>query len=408
VNLGKSKNCAYCNQSGKLTKEHIIPDWFIREHSSSEAVSYLKKADIKFVPAGTVKDVCENCNNISLSKLDQYGKSLHDSFFRKNHIQEQIVFKYDYQLLSKWLLKCTYNSARAHGTDLSILKDYAKSLISDDDIETEIGIYCTLLSGDENPKWFRSSVFILENIDRYDQCLRAIIINKWLFVLAIPKKGIKILNSDMPIIQKTLLSRGFCLLGNSGISTILKNDLYTVNDSIASHLIHNPITYNNIANAPEIKKVDQFIYIIPHEDILEENMKELEGFLLDVLSTEELFNMYAFKFEFLIDGYNDDPRDLWEIQEVVKYISMLNNKYPAWIFLINPEGTFFTVVLASLSLNSSMFCDKLLRRNMDKWFLALNKVSSEIGLDYAKNLEISTVLTNAIKARMSAHPPIAM
>ena len=137
-------------------------------------------------------------------------------------------------------------------------------------------------------------------------------------------------------------------------------------------------------------------------------MKELEGFLLDVLSTEELFNMYAFKFEFLIDGYNDDPRDLWEIQEVVKYISMLNNKYPAWIFLINPEGTFFTVVLASLSLNSSMFCDKLLRRNMDKWFLALNKVSSEIGLDYAKNLEISTVLTNAIKARMSAHPPIAM
>ncbi len=61
----------------------------------------------------SVKDVCENCNNVTLSRLDEYAAALDRSYF--THIvgfSPGIEFEYDFKLLLRWLLKITYNDDR--------------------------------------------------------------------------------------------------------------------------------------------------------------------------------------------------------------------------------------------------------------------------------------------------------
>lgn len=96
----KKKLCAYCSQPKKLTREHVIPDWYASIEKSPDDFAFSERAPKKFVPEMVVKDVCENCNNIHLSSLDSYGKKLfeeyfHDFVFKDEHID----FRYDYQNL---------------------------------------------------------------------------------------------------------------------------------------------------------------------------------------------------------------------------------------------------------------------------------------------------------------------
>jgi hypothetical protein len=76
--------------------------------------NYLGKID-KVVAADPVtKDVCEECNGGVLSGLDCYAKDLWQRYFSCfASAGEDLIFEYDYDLLARWLLKISYNSARA-------------------------------------------------------------------------------------------------------------------------------------------------------------------------------------------------------------------------------------------------------------------------------------------------------
>jgi hypothetical protein len=67
-----------------------------------------------FQSPATVRDVCEDCNGGALSALDAYGKELDDQFFAtfvKTPVS--VTFRYSYDRLLRWLLKLSYNNARA-------------------------------------------------------------------------------------------------------------------------------------------------------------------------------------------------------------------------------------------------------------------------------------------------------
>jgi hypothetical protein len=51
----------------------------------------------------------------------------------------------------------------------------------------------------------------------------------------------------------------------------------------------------------------------------------------------------------LISGYDDDPRELYQIPEVVSFIKDLNSKLPFWLYFINTsDKRFFSWMIASL------------------------------------------------------------
>ena len=80
----------------------------------------------------TIKDVCRQCNNGPLSKLDAYICQLYDEYFAYvPKPRKSIEFQYDFSLLMRWLLKISYNASRSTGIDADVLSQYTSVLISD-------------------------------------------------------------------------------------------------------------------------------------------------------------------------------------------------------------------------------------------------------------------------------------
>lgn len=60
-----------------------------------------------------VRDVCEDCNGVTLSCLDAYAADLDRTYFsRIVGFSPTVEFQYEYKLLLRWLLKVTYNDDR--------------------------------------------------------------------------------------------------------------------------------------------------------------------------------------------------------------------------------------------------------------------------------------------------------
>jgi len=133
------KICAYCGRLGLTkedaysTKEHIVPDFMIQdEKDKMESVFFERKLSFKNAPV--INDVCNYCNNGVLSELDAYIKNnLYDTFF-DNITYDSKILKYDFNLLSRWLLKVSYNDMRI------AQKDKAFDVYSLDIIEYILGI----------------------------------------------------------------------------------------------------------------------------------------------------------------------------------------------------------------------------------------------------------------------------
>lgn len=118
--------CAYCDvQNTKLTKEHLWPaclhkriDKANRSYIGARNLFYLAKNNRVFLGEPQIKDVCANCNNKTLSVLDAYICKLWDTYFNKIvEASDDVTFLYDYNLLSRWLLKMCFNSSRIHDSD---------------------------------------------------------------------------------------------------------------------------------------------------------------------------------------------------------------------------------------------------------------------------------------------------
>jgi len=108
-----SKNCAYCGQATKLTREHIFPR-FLYELCPNQLTGHNAAADKVTSSERVISDVCEKCNAGPLCALDSYGRR----YFDQNSLQstyttaKRTAIIYDYHLLLRWLLKISFNSYR--------------------------------------------------------------------------------------------------------------------------------------------------------------------------------------------------------------------------------------------------------------------------------------------------------
>jgi len=134
-NLGEimAKPCAYCGEHGKLTREHIWPDWILQR--TEYHMAYSAKANKVVGRDQTIRDVCAACNNGPLSDLDAYALTLWDPYLsRWVAANEEVDFQYDHSKLLRWLLKLAFNASRTTGTHAELLARYASVLIARDPV----------------------------------------------------------------------------------------------------------------------------------------------------------------------------------------------------------------------------------------------------------------------------------
>ena len=71
----------------------------------------------------------------------------------------------------------------------------------------------------------------------------------------------------------------------------------------------------------------------------------LHGITDSLKSFEAAFQKYVL----LISGYDDNPRELYQIPEVVSFIKDLNSKLPFWLYFVNTgDKRFFSWMIACL------------------------------------------------------------
>lgn len=124
------KLCAYCDSPRKLSREHIWPDGFLRRGKFD--LKYSARAGRSFLGDLTIRDVC---NNGPLSTLDDYACKLYDSNFQHFPEQlEEVAFSFEYSVLTRWLLKISFNSARSHSHgDAELLARYREMILAEGD-----------------------------------------------------------------------------------------------------------------------------------------------------------------------------------------------------------------------------------------------------------------------------------
>lgn len=115
------KPCAYClkfKKPAEMSDEHILSDCLLKA-VPDPSVTFSGKAKRVFKAAPVIGDVCCACNNGPLAVLDAYAKQLWTEYFSKFVLEEEVVqFEFDYHLLLRWILKTSFNSARADGKGL--------------------------------------------------------------------------------------------------------------------------------------------------------------------------------------------------------------------------------------------------------------------------------------------------
>ncbi len=108
--------CAYCGENFKATREHIIPAGILELFPECD-VTYDSKRDKVYPNEAVIKDVCAKCNNDYLSELDSYGKKLISNNFsnERYELDESLYINFDYNKISRWIMKISFNDARANG-----------------------------------------------------------------------------------------------------------------------------------------------------------------------------------------------------------------------------------------------------------------------------------------------------
>ncbi len=82
-----------------------------------------------------------------LSSLDSYGKELYERYFAAPvYAGETVSFEYDGEQLLRWLLKLSYNSARAQNADVLVLREYRKVMLGESPPTDRIRCWLHLVS----------------------------------------------------------------------------------------------------------------------------------------------------------------------------------------------------------------------------------------------------------------------
>lgn len=135
------KTCSYCGKVRKLSKEHLFPKWVVKRQPESNARFALHEKRVSERVA-TIRDVCRPCNNGPLSELDTYVLGLYDRYFRHPVSgKTSVKFSYDYDLLSRWLLKTLYNSARINNTRPDELRPFKEYVLGVGDTPKDFRIF---------------------------------------------------------------------------------------------------------------------------------------------------------------------------------------------------------------------------------------------------------------------------
>lgn len=334
--------CSYCGKSCKPTKEHIIPNGFLNKMNRKEMISESDAVPNRLVYNDLViKDVCSTCNNGPLSELDGYALSLILNYndVRKK-LKSKIDFSYDLQLLQRWLLKVAFNSARSTKArhDCLMYQKNIKYILGETKPVSYIQTYIKYLdtSGIYEPKYeideFRIGKIRLKYTITDSIAYRYIIINSFAFVTIVADPDDKAINA----VENEIKKMKFKKLNSNGHMHLNSDSSFYVESILG--------TLNVKKKFLQKRDLDDSLHliVINRKMVEEQNIDVFESVISEYCSDKDKLSAFYQRFYIMIEGYDEETREVYQIKEFQDYCRIVLKKYPElfWLVDLSMDNTF--------------------------------------------------------------------
>ena len=153
---------------------------------------------------------------------------------------------------------------------------------------------------------------------------------------------------------------------------------------------------------------DPVVFVISRQQVEALDLDESIDFLHSLVPIAHPHHAWAYKgrLSLVIAGYETDPRELFEIPEVCRYLRALDEQWPFWLFFFNQVDD--SIKLIALCLASSIevvpgaahIDPNGLRRFMERAFTAVNYLFESYGFPESENealsMEVSRLFANSL------------
>lgn len=393
--------CAYCGNEGRMTREHIIPNGFIQSMDRKEQIIWSDAAPQKVIESDIViKDVCSSCNNGPLSELDAYALRLCLDLNKKfAESCGKFNFKYNYNMLSRWLLKVCYNSARANKClhDISLYKTTIEYILGQSPLpQLKIGVFAVFMeipnsincvyhlqeNCEHKIDWFRIASFRIRELLIHDSCMRCVIVNSMAFIVMVYDEKLDI--KDIVSIEKALYNHCACVkLNDLKKATLKKDKKFFTNSLLASATLH-----ENFLKKNKNSYNDFLILTLTRKEIEILDFTQIRDILAFLHSKEKVLEYYQ-KLIISVDGYNGDKRELYQIVDTRKYLRAIVKNFPqiVWFLNISLELGLFRALLLSylIDYNENQIDNEAFPYFITRCFDGVNKLLHEFAIDKSYN-----------------------
>lgn len=411
-------NCAFCDLNNqKLTREHVIPDGFIRGMNREVTTTWSDKAPVRVFKGDIViKDVCAKCNNGILSTLDNYAiKAITKYNGEINENTKKIFFKYDFDHISRWLLKVLYNSARSSNSiyDSNVYKECAKYILEGGTCKVDFSVYMQFIdlkvnkSKDEliyhfdkmseySVDHFRISSFRIKGVTAYNCPMRLIIINSFVFFIIVYTKN----TTQEEKVNIEASFQKYYPRAKKLIKETKKMKLPKENTFWKMSLLSNIDLRENFLKKREKPNIPDLTFVqLSKEDLQNKDYQQIIHFIESKKRTKDSTLDYFQKFDISISGYDEDSRELWEITEFREYVKKLIEFFPDIIWFLNLQAGFFpALVFAYVNTDNSLKKSDVERvtQLLTKCFKGINEMTHSFSLDHSYNIKITELFQSSV------------
>lgn len=412
------KKCGYCGRARAMTREHIIPKWYYDYLPSADDRGFNDRARTKISNHElVVRDVCGVCNSGALSDLDNFGKDLFGRELSEPvFLGEFRKVELDRELLIRWLLKVSYNAARANKSDTEIISQYSRVILGESPVPSELilrvrTIGPSVVAGQDisiardrseeatYPSWFRVGVFRMRDFDSIYWSMRHVTINSFSFHLYIPDMRCATALAERESLLQAIENEELRSAEIDGNSFLVPEPQLDALTSYGAHMENFPFTYGLSHSEAIMASLDEKFglinYWIPRADIDRQDPSEVLAYLDDLISSREVAVGLSERIEFTVSGYDDDPRELWEVPEVVSFLKLLDREWPYWMLFQHPKMKWIKLLAVCLSSPEKIgpgtvkFDPHQYVDCMNRWFLGLNGLSQRFAISLTTNKRVS-------------------
>ena len=150
------------------------------------------------------------------------------------------------------------------------------------------------------------------------------------------------------------------------------------------------------------------IVALAREQIGRQDTTELLGALLSMTTNAAAVREYAGSLVIAIDGYDDDPAELYAIPEVRKFIQKVDDSFPFWFhYCSKVDNTLFILMLCLMPLGntvtengvaSTRLAPGALSELISKLFESMNELYERQGLSKAERSETTRQVGEYLQA----------